>query len=108
MCAQYLMLCFHFLTAKGNPTEKVAVTKGLSDMDYLKSKVVKDTSLDEESEEEEEDSEQHEESSEEEEKPSNMEAIDVQMKKGAMLEEEIKERGKSKEEEKKKGTKSEV
>ncbi|XP_025048849.1 probable RNA-binding protein 19 isoform X3 [Alligator sinensis] len=93
---------------KGHPTEKVAVTKGLSDMDYLKSKVVKDTSLDEESEEEEEDSEQHEESSEEEEKPSNMEGIDVQMKKGAMLEEEIKEQGKSKEEEKKKGTKSEL
>uniref|UniRef100_A0A7M4EJP2 Probable RNA-binding protein 19 n=1 Tax=Crocodylus porosus TaxID=8502 RepID=A0A7M4EJP2_CROPO len=92
---------------KGNPTEKVAVTKGLSDMDYLKSKVVKDTSLDEEREEEEEDSEQHEKSSEEEEKPSNVEAIDIQMKKGAMLE-EIKGQGKPKEEEKKKGTKLEL
>ncbi|XP_043353746.1 probable RNA-binding protein 19 isoform X3 [Dermochelys coriacea] len=68
---------------KKSPREKAAARPELSDMDYLKSKVMKDSSSsssEEESEEDQLDSEQREGGSEDEEKPSSLETIGSQLK----------------------------
>ncbi|XP_043385255.1 probable RNA-binding protein 19 isoform X4 [Chelonia mydas] len=73
---------------KKSPREKAAAMPELSDMDYLKSKVVKDSSSsssEEESEEDQLDSEQREGGSEDEEKPSSLETIGAQLKSRANL-----------------------
>ncbi|XP_024069444.2 probable RNA-binding protein 19 [Terrapene carolina triunguis] len=91
---------------KKSPREKAAARTELSDMDYLKSKVVKDSSSsssEEESEEDQLDSEQHEGGSEDEKEPSSLETVGAQVEKGAELEGQSKGQGTVVERKKKKG-----
>ncbi|XP_023963860.2 probable RNA-binding protein 19 [Chrysemys picta bellii] len=91
---------------KKSPREKAAARAELSDMDYLKSKVVKDSSsssAEEESEEDQLDSEQHEGGSEDEKEPSSLETVGAQVEKGAELEGQSKGQGTVVERKKKKG-----
>lgn len=90
---------------KKSPREKAAARKELSDMDYLKSKVVKNSSSsssEEESEEDQPDSEQCEGGSEVEREPGSMKVISAQMETEAKLEGHSKEQGTVVEEKKKK------
>ncbi|XP_067406263.1 probable RNA-binding protein 19 isoform X2 [Emydura macquarii macquarii] len=98
--------------SKKSPREKTAARKELSDMDYLKSKVVKDSSSSSEEEEESEedpiDCEQHEGGSKDEKEPSSMETISAQVEKGAELAGKSKKQGTVVERMKKKGAKLEL
>uniref|UniRef100_A0A8C0ILD7 Probable RNA-binding protein 19 n=1 Tax=Chelonoidis abingdonii TaxID=106734 RepID=A0A8C0ILD7_CHEAB len=79
-----------------DPRSKAAARTELSDMDYLKSKVVKDSSSsssEEESEEDQLDSGQHEGGSEDEKEPSSLETIGAQGEKRAELAGQIKGQG---------------
>ncbi|XP_032655891.1 putative RNA-binding protein 19 [Chelonoidis abingdonii] len=96
---------------KKSPRSKAAARTELSDMDYLKSKVVKDSSSsssEEESEEDQLDSGQHEGGSEDEKEPSSLETIGAQGEKRAELAGQIKGQGTVVERKKKKGTKLEL
>uniref|UniRef100_A0A8C8VE71 Probable RNA-binding protein 19 n=1 Tax=Pelusios castaneus TaxID=367368 RepID=A0A8C8VE71_9SAUR len=95
-------------TKTKSPKEKAAARKELSDMDYLKCKVVRDSSSEEESEEDPMDSEKCAEGSEEEEEPGSMETIGAQVEKGAEVAGKSKGQGTVVERTKKKGAKLEL